>query len=424
MKRAVLVVVATLLVAPGAAADPLRLVGTTHLNARLEQLAFRTPAVPGITDVRVLLPAGYASHLRRRYPVLYLLHGAVDNYASWTEEGDAEQLTAHDALIVVMPDSGPSGGYTNWYNAGAGGPPEWETYHIDQLMPWIDRHLRTRANRAERAIAGLSMGGFGAMSYAARHPDLFAAAASFSGAVDTSDPLDRAVTPNAVFGPWPTEQVLWRAHNPTDLAENLRGLSLTIRTGNGMPGGPDGPSTFDVVEYAVHRMSVSFHRRLVKLGIPSIWDDYGPGGHDWPYWQRDLRETLPTLMSVFAHRRPAPTTFGVSAVEPRYEVYGWRVELRRRVLELSTLRVNGRRGFSLNGSGRATVTTGPAYRAGEWLQVTMRDASGSNRRTVIAPNDGRVTVVLSLGPSNSSRQYTTTGPRRIITAHVRIRGVR
>ena len=60
--------------------------------------------------------------------------------------------------------------------------PRWETFHIDQLIPWIDHNLRTVADRRGRAIAGLSQGGFCSMSYAARHPDLFGVALSFSGA--------------------------------------------------------------------------------------------------------------------------------------------------------------------------------------------------------------------------------------------------
>lgn len=420
MRRALLALLALLVLTPAAAGNPLRLLSTTRLDRRLVQLSFQTPAIQGPTSVRVLLPSGYASHPRRRYPVLYLLHGAIDNYTAWTVKGDAEQLTAHDRLIVVMPDTGPSGGYTDWYNAGAGGPPEWETYHIDELIPWIDRHFRTRAERAERAIAGLSMGGFGAMSYAARHPDLFAAAASFSGAVDITNPLDRAVTSDPVFGPWAGEQVRWRGHNPTDLAENLRGLSLTIRTGNGMPGGPFGPSWFDVVEFAVHHMSVSFHNRVRALGIPSTWEDYGPGGHEWPYWQRDLRRTLPTLMSVFAHPRPTPSTFTFTAIEPRYEVYGWTVALRRRALEFSTLHDHGRWSFSLTGSGRATITTAPLYAAGERLRVVVHDATGTHRRVLVAGRAGRLVIRASLGRSNASQQYTSTAPRRLVTARVRI----
>jgi S-formylglutathione hydrolase FrmB len=425
MRRCVLTILGALLIAPAAAraADPLRLLRVSRLDARLEQLTFQTPAVDAPTSVRVLLPNGYAEHPRERYPVLYLLHGAIDNYSSWTLKGDAEQLTARYPLIVVMPDTGPAGGYTNWYNGGAGGPPEWETYHIDQLLPWIDKHFRTAPVRAERAIAGLSMGGFGTMSYAARHPDLFAAAASFSGAVDTNNPLDIAVTGDQTFGPRLTQEVRWRAHNPWDLAANLRGLSLTIRTGNGMPGGPFGGG--DVVELAVHQMSVSFHQRLETLRIPSIWDDYGPGGHIWPYWRRDLRETLPTLMSVFSHPRPAPPSFTFTAVEPTYSVFGWSATVQRRALEFSTVHSDGARGFSITGSGKATVTTAPLFAVGRSLSVTVRDARGTHRRRLRADPLGRLTVGVSLGPSNPFQEFTAQAalvPRRSVTARVRIEG--
>lgn len=267
------------------------------------------------------------------------------------------------------------------------------------------------------------MGGFGAMSYAARHPDLFAAAASFSGAVDSNNPLGIAVTPNSIWGPRPSEQVLWRAHNPWDLAENLRGVNLTIRTGNGMPRGPYGPATADIVEATVHQMSVNFHNRLVRLGIPSLWDDYGPGGHDWPYWQRDLRQTLPTLMSVFAHPRRAPAKFTFTAVEPRYEVYGWSVAVRRRALEFSTLSVGGQGSFRLAGSGRATVTTAPRYRVRERLLVVVHDATGTHRWRTRAGRGGRLTLRLSLGPSNPYQEYTAraaTVAQRSVRARVLI----
>lgn len=373
------------------AAPGLRLVGRTMLDPRLEQLEFRTPAVAGITGVRVLLPAGYDRNRRRRYPVLYLLHGALDDETAWTAKGDAEQLTRRYPIIVVMPDSGEGGGYTNWFNGGRGGPPQWETYHIDQLIPWIDTHLRTRATRAERAIAGVSMGGFGAFSYAARHPDLFGQAASFSGALDTNNPLDIAITPSGVFGPRATEQLVWRAHNPYDLAANLRGVRLIMWTGTGQPGGPFGGG--DIVEQTVFEMNTALHQRLTALRIPSAYHDYGPGGHDWPYWRRDLRETLPTLMEGFDADHPAPATFTYKTSAARYTVYGWSVTMHRRASEFSTLSVT-RNGFSLTGSGSATVTT-----------------------------PGRVTTSVSLGPSNAYQQYTTPphhAPWRSVTVRVRL----
>jgi enterochelin esterase-like enzyme len=169
-------------------ADGIRVISTSRIDSRLLELTVRTPALAGPAKVRVLLPSGYASSRRRRYPVLYLLHGTSGGAADWTAMGHAEQVTAHEPLIVVMPDialQDDGGGWcTNWFNGGAGGKPQWETVHIDQLIPWIDHNLATIATRSGRAIAGLSQGGFCSMSYAARHPDLFGIALSFSGAPD------------------------------------------------------------------------------------------------------------------------------------------------------------------------------------------------------------------------------------------------
>ncbi len=149
--------------------------------------------------------------------------------------------------------TGGGSAYADYYNNGAFGRPMWETFHVRQLIPWIDAHYPTIAHTKGRAIAGLSSGGFGAMSYAARHPDLFTAAAAFSGAVDTNTPtavapyfIDGLVAiqgdgpPGSLFGLWPAEAARWRAHNPWDLAENLRGDLIVLRTGNGDAGGPHG----------------------------------------------------------------------------------------------------------------------------------------------------------------------------------------
>jgi S-formylglutathione hydrolase FrmB len=306
------VTVALAAAAPARAADhDITQIASQRIDSRLLDLTLSTPALAAQTHVRVLLPDGYADHPGERYPVLYLLHGAFGNDTDWTAAGDAEEITADRPLIVVMPDGGQGGWYTNWLNRGAGGPPEWERYHIDELIPWIDDRYRTIAARRDRAIAGLSMGGFGAMSYAGRHPDLFAWAGSFSGAVDTTHnlpvvgvidleaPADGGL-PDDQFGDPILNAPNWQAHNPWNLAPNLRGMTLEIDTGNGVPGPLDSNKVnFDPVEEQVHEMSVSFHQRLLSLGIPHTWNDYGPGTHSWPYWQRDLADALPSMMRTF-----------------------------------------------------------------------------------------------------------------------------
>jgi len=416
------------------ASAELELVSARELTPRLTELTLRTDALASETQVRVLLPSGYAGG-RRRYPVLYLLHGGADDYRSWTDKGEAERLTEGLPLIVVMPNAGQGGWYTDWFNNGAGGPPSWERYHVQQLIPWIDRRYRTVAQRGGRAIAGLSMGGFGAMSYAARHPGLFVAAASFSGAVDTNTPELVAPTvidsismldgggPGALWGPRASEEVRWRGHNPWDLAENLRGLSLTVRTGNGQAGGPYGGGPADPLEIAVHDMGVSFHERLEALGIPHVWDDYGAGGHTWPYWVRGLGQTLPSITESFAHPPRRPSPFAFTAVEPSYGAHGWQVRLDRPVLEFSRIGNAGRRGFTLGGSGSAVVRTARLFRPGRSYSLVLRGDFGVQRRRRRAGRLGRLRVRVPLGAANTTQQYTPAADAvgtRVYETRVRI----
>ena len=122
--------------APAAAADHgITLLASQRLDSRLLDLTLATPALGKPTHVRVLLPARYREQKPRRYPVLYLLHGSFDDYRSWTDKGAVESITGHRKLIVVMPDGGQGGWYTNWVNRGQGGPPEWETFDIEELIP-------------------------------------------------------------------------------------------------------------------------------------------------------------------------------------------------------------------------------------------------------------------------------------------------
>ena len=118
---ALIATVAALLVAPAAdaARGGIEVVSKRRLSDRLMDLTFRSGRLAKRTHARVLLPRGYARSTRR-YPVLYLLHGGLDDYRSWTRMGRAEELTAGLPLIVVMPDTGPLGGYVDWCTASHG----------------------------------------------------------------------------------------------------------------------------------------------------------------------------------------------------------------------------------------------------------------------------------------------------------------
>jgi hypothetical protein len=171
-------------------------------------------------------------------------------------------------------------------------------------------------------------------------------------------------------------------------------------------------------------MSTNVHERLRRLGIPHVWDDYGPGTHTWPYWARDLALTLPGLLRRFAHPVPAPRRVTYTSTEPAYAAYGWRVAVRRPAVEFSTLRDAGPRGFALTGSGRATVTAPTRHRPGTPVAVRIARDGRVTRRVVVADRSGRVRVALRLAPTNrfdqGSPQAVAAGPRHRATVRVRL----
>src|SRR4029079_624472 len=124
-----------------------------------------------------------------RYPVLYLLHGGGGEYTDWTSNTHVEAFTALSNVLVVMPaaaSSGVDGWYTDWYNGGAGGPPRWETFHLTELPQLLERNWQAST---DRAVAGLSLGGYGSVMYAERNSGFFKAAASYSGVLDVTSYL-------------------------------------------------------------------------------------------------------------------------------------------------------------------------------------------------------------------------------------------
>jgi diacylglycerol O-acyltransferase / trehalose O-mycolyltransferase len=281
-----------------AADDGARVTEVEQKDARTVDLTVDSPAV-GTVVIRLLLPAGFDAQPARTWPILYLLHGAQGSHHDWTELTDVAALTASTDLIVAMPDGGEWSWYADAWNSGNGGRPMWETFHVTEMRQLLERNWHASDRRA---LAGLSMGGLGAMDYAARHPDLFVGAASFSGVLD---PLGAAPHPyegTIVFGD-PAKQVdNWKAHDPLYLAPALSGHALYISYGNGMPGpledgSADNP---DEIEPWVQIQNDDVVAELKRLNIPATVEAYGAGTHSWPYWQRGLHEALPILLDALA----------------------------------------------------------------------------------------------------------------------------
>ena len=149
----------------------------------LRTIEFESPAVERTMKYNIVLPRDYESS-SQRYPVLYLLHGLTQNYTAWgLSNGTPFYAGLYDDLIVVMPDAGNSW-YVNWAENDAGQKNNWEDHVVQDVVNHVDWNFRTIARREGRSIAGLSMGGYGAMTLGLRNPDLFISIGSTSGALE------------------------------------------------------------------------------------------------------------------------------------------------------------------------------------------------------------------------------------------------
>ena len=299
------VVVAVLLAACGSPAAPAppqaSVVSRTEVGERTWDLTVDSPAVGRTVMVRLLVPARFDAAPEQRWPVLYLLHGCCDSYVAWTRSTDIAERTRALDVLVAMPEGGAVGFYSDWRTG-----PAWETFHTEELP----RLLAAEYRAADRqVVAGLSMGGLGALGYAARHPGHYAAAASFSGIAHTR--LSPAVSRNylglvesqgedplALWGDPVADEETWRRHNPFDLVPALRGIPLYVSAGDGRPGPLDPPGTaVDEIETAIGAGNRALADRLRAEGVDARINLYGAGTHNWVYWQRELDAAWPLLTS-------------------------------------------------------------------------------------------------------------------------------
>jgi len=426
MRAPVLLVAVAALALSGSAlaADPAHIASEQSVDdGHGIELTIATPAFSsGQAKARVYLPAGYDAQPDRRWPVTYYLHGAQgDQTRFWQWYGpEIKDFPS----IVVSPDGGWLGWYSDWYNGGAGGAPMYETYIVDQLIPLIDQRFRTYGTRAERAVIGESMGGYGVMTLATRNPDAWATAVSMSGAVDNGSlPVTGLISgsstaqeggqqqtlaaPFGVYGDPATQKIRWRGHNPVDLASNLRDIVLQVRSFDGAPTPVYEGDPTSVVgcaeENEIHRDTVSFHEALLADGIPHFYEDYGPGCHGIPEFQREFADSLPGIEDVFAHPQPDPKTLSYESIEPHFDVWGWHVDADpARALEFLQLRHAGRHGLTLIGSGTTKVTTPPFFGHADAVDVITADGT----RTVTPDAAGRISFPVDLGAPHPDQQDT------------------
>jgi diacylglycerol O-acyltransferase / trehalose O-mycolyltransferase len=275
-----------------------RVLQEQRLTDRMLDVRLWSPALGARTTVRLLLPSAYGERPEARWPSVYLLHGCCDDYLSWTRSTDVEELSATSEVLVAMPDGGRAGFYSDWLDG-----PGWETFHTIELPALLADRYRADDRRA---VAGVSMGGLGALGYAARHPGEFRAAASFSGIVHTRMSTDQSRAylsllrsqqehPYRLWGAPSVDAAIWAAHNPYDLAPRLTSLPLFIAVGDGRPGPLNVDGEQDPIEPQLLEENQALRDRLTALGAKATFDFYGPGSHDWPYWERELHRAWPML---------------------------------------------------------------------------------------------------------------------------------
>ncbi|MGW0838610.1 alpha/beta hydrolase [Streptomyces sp. NPDC002787] len=268
----------------------------TRLGPRTLDVSLPSAALGRSAPVRLILPSSFGTRPGRTYPVLYLLHGAHDDYTSWTRETDIEAFTAGRELIVAMPDAGPTGIPTAWRNG-----PDYETFQLAEVPALLARDYRASG---VRVVAGVSTGGYGAMAHAARHPGMFRAAASYSGILDTTAPgvptlMDAIVArenlaPLSLWGNPILNVLTWRDFNPRSRAAGLRGTALYVSSGSGVVGGI-GDWLPEALESALWPSAHAFTDTLALLRVPVTTHFYAGGGHSWAYWRREFAASWPML---------------------------------------------------------------------------------------------------------------------------------
>lgn len=294
-------------------------------KGRVETKTWHSDALGVDKQVVVYLPGGYDSG-DARYPVFYYLNGLTGGETDWVKGGHIDEVAdrMHLAAIIVMPD-----GDNNFYidsempeayeaclkdGTGLMNPAQshkdtcvkhshYETYIAKDLVAWTDATFRTKAERGARAIAGLSMGGYGALTVGMRNPDVFGAIASHSGVdallyagphpfaagqgklVDDPQAWARGAGP---IGPWflalyGTDIQFWRDRDPAFLAQKLAPGSQAIYLDAGTE---DDLQLQDGAQY--------LHEILTARHIEHAWY-LGPGHHNFVFWAQRVPESLAFL---------------------------------------------------------------------------------------------------------------------------------
>lgn len=255
----------------------------------VEEVRFESRLVGKSLPYKVLLPAGYdaASAKLARFPVLYLLHGLTGHYTDWLARTRLADYAAKYQLIIVTPE-----GNNGWYTDSAGVPGDrYESYVVRELIPDVERRYRAITSRDGRAVAGLSMGGYGALKFGVKYPEQFTFAASMSGAVGAASwRTEEDLPPVGLL-----RQSLRQTFGPPD-GEVKRANDL-FRLVREMPPARARQMPFLYLDCGTEDQLrlLAPNRALAELLVEKkIAHEFRqlPGDHNWAYWGGQVQEVL------------------------------------------------------------------------------------------------------------------------------------
>lgn len=259
-------------------------------QTKVDTIEVHSPSMKKTLKAAVTLPSDYTNS-NKKFPVVYLLHGGSGAFNDWhqkvTEKEIVNRMADDYNLIIVTPGVGPASYY---YDSPIMDTVRYETYIISELIPFIDKNYRTLAKKESRAITGLSMGGHGAITLSAKHPDLFVAAGSMSGVMNIDTRLWkvqedfrnlRVQGQKAMLGDINYDGPIFNPYTAVGMVDRMKtnGLALIIDCG---------------VEDFLIETNRQIHQLLVANGTPHEYIER-PGAHTWQYWT----EALPVHLFFF-----------------------------------------------------------------------------------------------------------------------------
>jgi S-formylglutathione hydrolase FrmB len=269
-------------------------------GARIQTVQFQSKLVGVTLPYDVILPPTYDNSPTTRYPVLYLLHGLTGHYVDWVTRTNVADYAARYSMIVVTPEANDS-----WYSDSATNDKEkYETYILKELIPDVQQRYRTIEARYGRAIAGLSMGGYGAIKFGLKAPASFVFAASMSGAFGVTRFSENEVNASGwqaslqLFGPVGSE-----TRKANDVFELISALPASRI--------PALPYFYFDCGTEDSRLILPYNRELASLmlekKIPHEFRQL-PGDHSWGYWDRQVQVVLRIASEKMRLPRPVAMT--------------------------------------------------------------------------------------------------------------------